>query len=591
MHGACMDGINKVLLATILVLAVSASLIVYLDDESVEPTTYSVTYELDGGENNALNPDTYVEGTSSLQLYSPVKDGFVFSGWYLNPGLTIPFENDLPTGDITLYASWNDSLEGKGYVLSFSGNVMNGPFQRYTMTGTYSMTYLYYNPDSDSYYLDNTVTTSYDYGYYVDTRTTQNNRWSGSDSSVEWEFLGNETITTIAGGKDCEVWKATYLGGYEVQWIGDGWIPYRIESISQDIFASRTVVYEFAREFTVEVDNDISVEAYCDAGVTVDGQGDYHPGDVVTLVASSEEHGFLGWFDANGNLVSYSESLTITVGGSDLVLFALNDCDEDIAGRSGTVTILDSGLSIDSATWRIVDSTGRTMATVSGDPAEFVFDEAGAYTVTITGEVDGEPYLGYRDVFVNGTMLRTFEWEHEGSRYSYDLRVDYDDYAYYKNLYSVDMRCQDVLTHERDRTFVTYQDKYVRELASMLSEISAQKGLDQLSTANLVLDFVQSMEYQSDEVFMGHVEYWKFPLETLCDQGGDCEDTAILYSSLMKAMGFDTVLIIVPGHMASGILLSGETTYRYCETTSNQFEVGVKPSTVDLTNRYIVTIP
>ena len=237
------------------------------------------------------------------------------------------------------------------------------------------------------------------------------------------------------------------------------------------------------------------------------------------------------------------------------------------------------------------DSTGRTIATVSGDPAEFVFDEAGAYTVTITGEVDGEPYLGYRDIFVNGTMLRTFEWEHEGNRYSYDLRVDYDDYAYYKNLYSVDMRCQDVLTHERDRTFVTYQDKYVRELASMLSEISAQKGLDQLSTANLVLDFVQSMEYQSDEVFMGHVEYWKFPLETLCDQGGDCEDTAILYSSLMKAMGFDTVLIIVPGHMASGILLSGETTYRYCETTSNQFEVGVKPSTVDLTNRYIVTIP
>ena len=80
MHGACMDGVNKVLLATILVLAVSASLIVYLDDESVEPTTYSVTYELDGGKNNALNPDTYVEGTSSLQLYSPVKDGFVFSG-------------------------------------------------------------------------------------------------------------------------------------------------------------------------------------------------------------------------------------------------------------------------------------------------------------------------------------------------------------------------------------------------------------------------------------------------------------------------------------------------------------------------------
>ena len=117
------------------------------------------------------------------------------------------------------------------------------------------------------------------------------------------------------------------------------------------------------------------------------------------------------------------------------------------------------------------------------------------------------------------------------------------------------------------------------------------KQLTSYNRAAGYLDFVQSMEYQSDEVFMGHVEYWKFPLETLCDQGGDCEDTAILYSSLMKAMGFDTVLIIVPGHMASGILLSGETTYRYCETTSNQFEVGVKPSTVDLTNRYIVTIP
>ena len=75
------------------------------------------------------------------------------------------------------------------------------------------------------------------------------------------------------------------------------------------------------------------------------------------------------------------------------------------------------------------------------------------------------------------------------------------------------------------------------------------------------------------------VEYPKYPIETLAEQTGDCEDQAILMASLLKNMGFDVALLILPTHVALGVAgftgLNGVTLidptsgkpYYYTETT------------------------
>jgi uncharacterized repeat protein (TIGR02543 family) len=76
---------------------------------SVTPsTTYTVTF--DTGSGGSVVPSVVVANGSVVDKPSPdpTLSGFVFSGWYSDPGLTTPwdFVNDVVSGDMTLYAKW-----------------------------------------------------------------------------------------------------------------------------------------------------------------------------------------------------------------------------------------------------------------------------------------------------------------------------------------------------------------------------------------------------------------------------------------------------------------------------------------------------
>ncbi len=74
------------------------------------PKTYSITYELDGGENHPDNPVSY-DVTSTLSFFEPTKQGFEFLGWttssQVTPNKEFTIENG-SFGDIVLYANWAD---------------------------------------------------------------------------------------------------------------------------------------------------------------------------------------------------------------------------------------------------------------------------------------------------------------------------------------------------------------------------------------------------------------------------------------------------------------------------------------------------
>jgi hypothetical protein len=79
----------------------------------------------------------------------------------------------------------------------------------------------------------------------------------------------------------------------------------------------------------------------------------------------------------------------------------------------------------------------------------------------------------------------------------------------------------------------------------------------------------------------------RFPIETLVDYGGDCEDTSILFATIVIILNYEAIFISPPSHYAVGVWgtnLQGtywtynSKNYYYCETTGNNFRIGELPS-------------
>lgn len=158
------------------------------------------------------------------------------------------------------------------------------------------------------------------------------------------------------------------------------------------------------------------------------------------------------------------------------------------------------------------------------------------------------------------------------------LSISKDMYSYYKGL------------RRYSNNYTKYSTKYINDknnLAVANSLISAIKNsyYDYYGTspsnsdiAYEAMRLIQGMTYKSDMASRGYADFPKYPIETLFDNGGDCEDTAILYATVLKQLGIGVVLIEFDDHMAVGVKgdesIAGSyytykgSRYYYVETTS-----------------------
>ncbi len=570
--------------AIIILLVVVASVVVVVLSQDKE--TYSISYDLNGGDNSPLNPTSYSQG-DELRLYDAFDYDRVFVAWYLDEGLTQECQSisSEMSGDIILYAGWSDSLVGKGLIFNVEGSYNSGALSSYNMSGTVAYEYLYMDENGSYLIGTDTVMTYTMYGMSRQT-TSSDTYWSG-DSDIQWYSDGTETIDTINGQKECEVIRGVYSdGSSELQWIADGWITYKIEYTSIGTFSSTTYTYILSDVYNVETDPDVNLIIYADLGIDVTGGGTYRPGDTVTITAKANgDSTFAGWYDEDGNLVSTARTISLDLEYGDVVLYALNTSDPDIETFVGYNLEQEY---TDTTEWTVTSSeSGDIVTEFTGDPSSYSFEKPGEYTV-LSIDYDNGTYRMFT-VFVDGYATLQYEWELNGTHYTYTLDILYSDVQYYRDYYSVSDRQQDVYgNHARDRTFVTYEDKYIQRIAADFTQMTA--GMTDLERANFILAFSQCLGYEDDWVYMGAEEYWKFPLETLYDHGGDCEDTSILLAAIAKAMGYDTALLLFSGHMATGIAVDGATgtyfatatseKYYYCETTVAGYMVGELPSSM-----------
>ncbi|MGQ9788526.1 MAG: CARDB domain-containing protein [Candidatus Hadarchaeaceae archaeon] len=224
-------------------------------------------------------------------------------------------------------------------------------------------------------------------------------------------------------------------------------------------------------------------------------------------------------------------------------------------------------------------STEKITFTFAKDPGTYLIEIAG-FTATVKVkpavvviQEETEP------TSAENIQLR-FEWKYGIWELKWEFSVSKDLYDYYKNKprpptgnYSV------YVTDPRD-------DNFLEELVMKFGEVAAKYNFTETEKINCMIAFVQSLPYTPDEISTPYDEYPRYPLETLVDGGGDCEDSSILLAALLDGMGYDVILIELSNHMGVGI--SGnfagfyyeleEKKYFYIETTSTGWRIGELPS-------------
>jgi hypothetical protein len=140
-----------------------------------------------------------------------------------------------------------------------------------------------------------------------------------------------------------------------------------------------------------------------------------------------------------------------------------------------------------------------------------------------------------------------YQWLHLGSQTLKVPEVDWL-YDYYKSLKRFNIIDYSVYVFDR------YDDYYIEFLTHQL--LSLKNLRTNGEKINFIASFVQGIEYKKDDPENETYEYPRYPLETLKEKRGDCEDKAILTAALLDSLGYNVSLIRLPQHMAVGVNLN-----------------------------------
>ena len=491
-------------------------------------------------------------------------------------------------------------IQGNWVKYDLSGEKDAG-MESYTETGQVTMLYTFHSKSDKSYQIMNAGMTTRTYTEMGKTAQIPIIGFSWMQEKGSMEKGGTETISTAAGEKECTIYKdLVKLGDTWTYWIADDWIPYKIVrevgSAEQSGSFISSTTYAYISNGHEDIETDCKLVVAEGEGVKVSGnEGTYAIGSKVKLTAEyDEDKGFGGWYDRNNKLLGKDPTLEITIT-RDTEILALNGLGWDRELEPGVMIDLKDTFGVQADRFLIENND---MGTTEMSDGTYDF-EGGSYTIyAYESDVPKKVY----NVYVDGTVTRLFEWTYGGSHYQITMEIDYSDVTYAKDLYTPQQRSSDRPDHVRDRTFVTYSytdeimAPYMDGLVSKLIELykMSYSEVDEYGYLDYILRFTQEIEYQADEEYTGYIEYWKFPLETLFDKGGDCEDTSILFAAIAhqsrEILGFDTrvALVLMPQHASAGVIIKESTDYKknpdgfiFGETTATGYDLGDIPGKVE----------
>lgn len=551
------------IIALLAIIGISTGAIVAIlaqDDVDTYGNTYTITYELNGGIADPDSPSTYVSGTVT-DLGCPTNENkdVAFFGWYLDKECTknLLYIPSKMNGNLTLYALWDDGYEGHGYKLDTytkrTETIFGNMAYRYESFGTYSQIFLAFESD-DKYLYREIRETKLSSGQSNVTSTVKWNTDKDDDDKDEYDQSDEEVVTLDLNGWNVTAKCITLtlkdnsaVSHVEKQYYIYDWLLIMVDSNYSSGNVVVNSIYQIDSILSEDIKNEYSIKVYSGDGIDVTGAGTYNIGSPAEFTATGDD--FLGWYDEAGNLLSTDNTYKIEKVLSDQSLYAYNSkiCDitED-CGNSLTVTAED----VENVTWTLRDSSNNIVNESEGERYSYTFETVGKYTLTYSGDKNEKFFGKILTIIADGVDNKTFDWSYGGKDYSITLGIRYSDYYTYKT----DDIIRSQGTTEHDKMFVTSDDKYVKQIAEYIS--GATVGLDKAEVVNVLLRFTQTIPYMYDSESVGQEEYWKYPLETLYDGNGDCEDTSILFCAVGKAMGYDTALMLFSGHATGAISIA-----------------------------------
>ena len=143
-------------------------------------------------------------------------------------------------------------------------------------------------------------------------------------------------------------------------------------------------------------------------------------------------------------------------------------------------------------------------------------------------------------------------------------------FSYYNNLDRITVEDYGVFIFDK------YDDVYLDLILDLIKntmdfgefEFNVQDDVDKI---NYIAGFVQGLSYKADSLLNDSFEYPRYPIETIHNDGGDCEDKAILTASLLNNLGYDVALFRLPNHMAVGVNLTEQQNLGYQYYIDNYF--------------------
>ncbi len=155
-------------------------------------------------------------------------------------------------------------------------------------------------------------------------------------------------------------------------------------------------------------------------------------------------------------------------------------------------------------------------------------------------------------------IVKHIEWGYSGKLWSLEIGIPSDVISYYEQIPRP--RWEGNFSYYSE--FIDPNDKGIEKLTGELKNFIDEKW-DYYDKVMFVASMVQQMHYTSDNL-VGFDEFSKFPMQTLNDGTGDCEDFAILAAAILKKMNYDVKFLFLEipdneNHMAIAVL--GEDNY------------------------------
>lgn len=261
-----------------------------------------------------------------------------------------------------------------------------------------------------------------------------------------------------------------------------------------------------------------------------------------------------------GDLISVSGSafddgtMTAEVGDSNTLIVSLNP---EIADR---YTFFN---------WQLTGPNGTTSRPDSDGSITIYLDGSrpGDYTLSVTcwGSHSYSPASYSGNVHLGGDVTDNYTWTYDGRTFSASSTYSYSDYYGYSTDRTVDrstmwsgdfsgiidlVKVDDTITGLEQSLRTAYLDAYGADASTTGQEY-----------ADYILAFVQiCFTYVTDYTLYDTEEYWAYPLETLYNGAGDCEDTSILCAALYSAAGYSTGLFLIPNHAIAAVGISAYET-------------------------------